>query len=75
MSNISTENATLVPVWNKFLLSVNEASEYFGLGVNKIRRVANDYMDSDYNFVIQNGTKIMINRGKLEEFLNNTTTI
>ena len=75
MSNISTENATLVPVWNKFLLSVNEASEYFGLGVNKIRRVANDYMDSDYNFVIQNGTKIMINRGKFEEFLNNTTTI
>ena len=62
-------------MWNKFLLTVNEASEYFGLGVNKIRRVANDYMDSDYNFVIQNGTKIMINRGKFEEFLNNTTTI
>ena len=75
MSNISKENVILVPVWNKFLLTVNEASEYFGLGVNKIRRVANDYMDSDYNFVIQNGTKIMINRGKFEEFLNNTTTI
>ena len=72
---IDKEAMMYVPLWNKFLLTVEEASKYFGIGVNKLHKIANEYMDSDYMFVIQNGSKTLINRGKFEEFLNNTTTI
>lgn len=72
---IDKEAMMYVPLWNKFLLTVEEASKYFGIGVNKLHKIANEYIDSDYMFVIQNGSKTLINRGKFEEFLNNTTTI
>lgn len=72
---IEKENVMCVPLWNKFLLTIEEASKYFGIGINKLHKIANDYVDSDYMFVIQNGSRMMINRGKFEEFLNNTTTI
>lgn len=71
MSNPAKE----VPIWERFLLTVKEASLYFNIGENKLHRIANDYIDSDYKFVIQNGGRMMINRKKFENFLNNTTTI
>lgn len=64
-----------VPIWERFLLTVKEASMYFNIGENKMHRMVNDYMDSDYKFVIQNGERKMINRKKFENFLNNTTSI
>lgn len=66
---------TEIPLWKKFLLTIDEASKYFGIGINKLHKIANEYVDSDYKFVIQNGSRMMINRGKFEEFLNNTSTI
>lgn len=66
---------TQVPVWERFLLTVKEASIYFNIGENKMHRIANDYINSDYKFVIQNGNRTMINRKKFEEFLNKTTSI
>lgn len=74
-TTIDKEDILVVPLWNKFLLTIEEASKYFGIGVNKLHKIANEYVDSDYTFVIQNGSRTMINRGKFEEFLNNTTTI
>lgn len=71
MSNTITQ----VPIWNRFLLTVSEASDYFNIGENKMHRIVNDYIDSDYKFVIQNGNRAMINRKKFEEFLNATTAI
>ncbi|MGM9936280.1 MAG: excisionase [Candidatus Ornithomonoglobus sp.] len=64
-----------IPVWEKYLLSVKEASQYFNIGENKLYRIANDYSGSEYRFVIQNGSRTMINRKKFEEFLNNLTSI
>lgn len=64
-----------IPVWEKFLLTVREASMYFNIGENKLHKIVNDYMDSDYKFIIQNGSRAMINRRKFEDFLNQTTSI
>jgi len=64
-----------VPMWKKFLLTVKEASLYFNIGENKMRRIVNDYLDSDYKFVVQNGGRNMIKRQMFEEFLNQTTSI
>lgn len=71
MSNTIKE----VPIWERFLLTVKEASLYFNIGENKLQRIANDYMESDYKFVIQNGGRKMINRKKFEKFLDETTSI
>ena len=73
--DIETENIMIIPLWKKFLLTIDEASKYFGIGVNKLHVMANEYVDSDYKFVIQNGSRKMINREKFEEFLNNTSAI
>lgn len=64
-----------VPMWKKFLLTVKEASLYFNIGENKMHRIVNDYLDSDYKFVVQNGGRNMIKRQMFEEFLNQTTSI
>lgn len=64
-----------VPIWEKYLLTVKEASIYFNIGENKLYRITNEYLDSEYKFVIQNGSRIMINRKRFEEFLNNSTSI
>ena len=28
-----------IPVWEKYMLSTEEASEYFHIGINKLRRI------------------------------------
>lgn len=73
---IANEKNTIeVPIWERFLLTVKEASLYFNIGENKLHRLVNDYMDSEYKFVIQNGGRAMIKREKFEKFLNDTTTV
>lgn len=68
-------NYNEVPMWKKFLLTVKEASLYFNIGENKMHRIVNDYLDSDYKFIVQNGGRNMIKRQMFEEFLNQTTSI
>lgn len=62
-------------MWKKFLLTVKEAALYFNIGENKMHRIVNDYLDSDYKFVVQNGGRNMIKRQMFEEFLNQITSI
>lgn len=69
------QNRLQIPISEKFLLTIKEASAYFNIGENKLYRIANDYLDSDFKFVIQNGGRTMINRKKFEDFLNNSTSI
>lgn len=64
-----------VPVWEKYLLTIKEAAKYFNIGENKLYKMADAYLDSEYKFVIQNGNRIMINRKKFEDFLNNLSSI
>lgn len=63
----------LVPIWEKFMLTISEASEYFNLGEKKIRFLVDSY--DDYGFVLQNGNKTLIKRKKFEEFINETNAV
>lgn len=62
-----------VPIWEKFALTINESTIYFNIGEKKIRKLIDDNMD--YGFMIHNGAKMLINRRKFEDFLNETTSI
>lgn len=66
---------TKVPIWEKFLLTVKEAALYFNIGENKLYRILNEYSDSEYDFVVHNGNRTMINRRKFESFLENVSSI
>ncbi len=46
MSNKEME----VPIWERFLLTVKEASLYFNIGENKLHRITNDYIESEYKY-------------------------
>ena len=37
--------------------------------------IVNDFLESDYKFIVQNGSRTMINRKKFESFLDETTSI
>lgn len=64
-----------IPLSERFLMTINEAALYFNIGKNKMYRIASEYLDSEYNFVIQNGNRFLIKRQKFEDFLNNTTAV
>ena len=55
-----------VPVWEKSNLTLEEAAAYFNIGQNKLRELTND---ENCDFVIWVGTKRLIKRLKLEEYL------
>ncbi len=70
-----TINSRQIPVWNRYLLTVKESANYFNIGENKMHKIANENIDSKYNFVIQNGSRTMINRKKFEQYLDETSSI
>lgn len=65
--------STAVPINEKFTLTVKEAARYFGLGENKLRRLAAEKPTP--NWVILNGNRIMIKRRQLEKALDSTDAI
>ena len=58
-----------VPIWEKSNLTLEEAAAYSGIGINKLRSLANDPRCS---FVIRIGNKKLIKRKKFEEYLSST---
>ena len=55
-----------IPVKDKFLLSITEASEYFNIGTKNMRRIAENHLDS---FSIFQGNRYLIIRSKCEEYI------
>ena len=55
-----------VPIWQKSNLTIEEAAEYSGIGRNKLRQLSND---DNCSFVLWVGSKRLIKRRELDEFL------
>ena len=56
----------------KSLLTLEEASAYFNIGVCKIRELTND---ENCPYVLWNGSKRLIKRKLFEEFLYNSYSV
>lgn len=56
----------------KALLTLEEASAYFNIGVCKIRELTND---ENCPYVLWNGSKRLIKRKPFEEFLYNSFSV
>lgn len=57
-----------VPIWEKYALTIKEASQYFHIGENKIRRIIDD--DPSAEYILWNGNRAQLKRRKFEEFLD-----
>lgn len=61
-----------VPMNEKYTLSIKEAAAYFGIGIKKMRRLAEEHTST---FAVMSGNRYLIIRTKFEEFLQQSSTI
>ena len=67
------EKDLTVPLWEKYLLTIEEAAVYFGIGENRLREVA--ALDMKREFTIDNGNRTLIKRKKFEGGLDDKKKI
>ena len=61
-----------VLIWEKANLTLTEAAAYSGIGINKLRKMSDD---EHCSFVLWIGSKRMIKRRKLDEFIEEAYSI
>ncbi len=61
-----------VPIWERTLLTVNQAADLTGIGTTRLRHIA---ATPRTDLVVWVGPRMMFKRKKLEEYLENTVSI
>ncbi|MFG6333459.1 MAG: helix-turn-helix domain-containing protein [Lachnospiraceae bacterium] len=61
-----------VPIWEKLLLTVEEASAYSGIGKNKIYE---ELKKDKCSFVLRNGRCVLVKRKEFEKFIYSVNEI
>lgn len=56
------------PWWQKYTLTLNEASKYFGIGYKTLKRYVADHADA--RFILWNGNRAQIKRKQFERHLD-----
>lgn len=62
-----------IPLSEKYILNIEEAADYFGIGQKKLRKIVEDNGDGD--FVLRNGNRTQIKRKKFEQFIDKVSRI
>ena len=62
-----------MPYWEKYMLTLREAAEYFHIGEKKMRQIVDENMNA--KFLLESGNRVMIKRKLFEEFLDNASVI
>ena len=63
-----TEARMKLPWWQKYTLTLNEASEYFGIGYKKLSAFVQQHADAD--FVLWNGNRAQIKREQFQKYMD-----
>ena len=61
-------NNTDVTIWEKYTLTIEEASKYFRIGEKKLRKLAEENLDAGW--VIVNGNRVQIKRKQFEKIID-----
>lgn len=62
-----------LPWWQKYTLTLNEASEYFGIGYKKLKMFVQEHSDED--FVLWNGNRALIKREQFEKYMDSQMNV
>ena len=63
----------IVPIWEKYSLTIEEAAAYFRIGENSIRDILNQNPDADFWF--WNGNRMQIKRKLFEKYMDSLQAI
>ena len=66
-------NDTDVPIWEKYTLTIEEASKYFRIGEKKLRKIAEENQTASW--VIMNGNRVQIKRKQFEKIIDSLDVI
>lgn len=66
-------NNSSIPVWEQYTLSIEEASRYFRIGENKLRKLVEEHKNA--NWLMMNGNRIQIKRKQFEKFIDEAEVI
>ena len=64
---------SVIPFWEKYALSVSEATQYFHLGETKLREIV--HRDKYAPYLLWNGRKVYFKRKMFEEYLDRETEV
>jgi len=64
---------TDIPIWERYTLTIEEASKYFRIGENKLRRLAEE--NKNANWLIMNGNRIQSKRKQFEKIIDTLDAI
>lgn len=70
---MKSNNNSLIPIWQKYTLTIDEATQYFHIGRDKLRRLAAD--DPSANWVLMDGSHIRIKRKLFEKMIDEISSI
>lgn len=66
------EKNVIVPVCEKYTLTVKEAAAYFNIGIKRMRRLAEE---NTGRFSVFSGNKYLIIRNKFEKFIDESSEV
>ena len=67
-----SEKVKTVPICERLNLTLEEAAAYTGIGIERLRKLSNE---KNCAFVLWVGTKRLIRRKQLEDYINNCHSI
>ena len=71
--NKSTREKFEVPAWEKYALTINEASCYFHIGDKRLRELISE--DPHAEYLLKNKDRVLIKRKLFEHFLDQQEAI
>jgi excisionase family DNA binding protein len=63
----------ITPVWNRYILTIVEAAEYYHIGEKKLRRLVDEHPKAD--FIIMNGNRVLLKKKQFERFLDHASYV
>ena len=66
-------NTNDIPIWEKYTLTIEEASKYFLIGEKKLRKLA--YENPYAGWLIMNGNRLQIKRKQFEKVIDTLEVI
>lgn len=73
LREVSEMEQTKVPISEKYVLTISEASDYFNIGQSKLRRIVSENQNADY--ILMNGVKVLIKRTQFEKMIDGLSSI
>ena len=70
MGNLNRNNT---PVWNRYVLTIVEAAEYYHIGEKKLRSIVDEHPKAD--FIIMNGNRVLLKKKQFEKFLDDASYV